>query len=328
MTSDSRRPADAEPQRIGALATLPLFHDLNGRRALVAELLAAAGARVAVLAPEPGPEIIALAGRGAAAGAVILQRCSWHDADLVGLAVAVCDAEDDDDAAAFRAACRAAGVPCNVIDKPAFCDFIFGSIVNRSPVVVGISTDGAAPILGQAIRTRIEALLPRSLAEWAAVAKELRSEIAARLESAILRRRFWDRASQLAFTRKPRGGMGSELRKLAAAVSLEAHPKSRVTMIEVGSDPEDLTLKSVRALQSADIILFDVSVSPQVLELARREAKRVPVGAGDRDSHARIARLATLDRHVVLLRSAELADSAAAHPGNVKHGELFQGLHS
>ena len=63
--------------------------------------------------------------------------------------------------ATFAAAARAAGVPVNVIDKPAFCDFSFGAIVNRSPLVIGISTDGAAPVFAQAIRAKLEALLPQ-----------------------------------------------------------------------------------------------------------------------------------------------------------------------
>ena len=64
---------------------------------------------------------------------------------------------------AFCAAARAAGVPVNVIDKPAYCDFSFGAIVNRSPLVIGISTDGAAPVFAQAIRAKLEALLPQGL---------------------------------------------------------------------------------------------------------------------------------------------------------------------
>ena len=75
--------------------------------------------------------------------------------------------EDDAKPRAFAAMARAAGVPVNVIDKPAFCDFSFGSIVNRSPLVIGISTDGAAPVFGQAIRAKLEALIPRGFARWA-----------------------------------------------------------------------------------------------------------------------------------------------------------------
>ena len=83
--------------------------------------------------------------------------------------------EDDAEADAFAAAARAAGVPVNVIDKPAFCDFSFGAIVNRSPLVIGISTDGAAPVFAQAIRAKLEALLPQGFARWAAAAARWRA---------------------------------------------------------------------------------------------------------------------------------------------------------
>ena len=93
-------------------------------------------------------------------GSITVHRRDWQDADFENAAIAVGECEDDEQARRFRDAARAAGVPVNVIDKPDFCDFAFGSIVNRSPLVVGISTDGAAPVFGQAIRSRIEALLP------------------------------------------------------------------------------------------------------------------------------------------------------------------------
>ncbi|MBO0766963.1 MAG: uroporphyrinogen-III C-methyltransferase, partial [Hyphomicrobiaceae bacterium] len=150
------------------LATLPLFLPLEGRRAIVvggseaaawkAELLSAAGARVAVLSPEPCAEMEALAA-GPPGGTLRLERRRWSGSDFEGAALAVAAAEDESEAGAVFAAARARGVPVNVIDRPAFCTFQFGAIVNRSPLVVGISTDGAAPVLGQAVRSRIEALL-------------------------------------------------------------------------------------------------------------------------------------------------------------------------
>ena len=79
----------------------------------------------------------------------------------------------------FAAAARAAGVPVNVIDRPAFCDFSFGAIVNRSPLVIGISTDGASPVFGQAIRAKIEALIPRGFARWADAARNWRPRVQA-----------------------------------------------------------------------------------------------------------------------------------------------------
>ncbi len=101
----------------------------------------------------------------------------WSAKDLEDAAVAIGAFEDDESAAAFAAAARAAGVPVNVIDKPAFCDFSFGAIVNRSPLVIGISTDGAAPVFAQAIRAKLEALLPKGFADWAAAAARWRSAL-------------------------------------------------------------------------------------------------------------------------------------------------------
>ena len=136
-----------------------------------AELLAAAGARVTVAAEAPEPELLAVA--EASGGAVTLLRRAWREEDLDGIAIAVADCEAPEQAARFAAAARSRGALVNVVDQPTFCDFQFGTIVNRSPVVVGISTDGAAPILGQAIRRRIEAILPASLGAWGEAAQSL-----------------------------------------------------------------------------------------------------------------------------------------------------------
>ena len=110
---------------------------------------------------------------------------------FAGAAIAIGAFEDDESAAAFAAAARAAGVPVNVIDKPAFCDFSFGAIVNRSPLVIGISTDGAAPVFAQAIRAKLEALLPQGFAAWAAAAARWRNAVKASGLSFAGRRKFW-----------------------------------------------------------------------------------------------------------------------------------------
>src|SRR6202049_2442560 len=156
---------------IAPLSRLPAFFDLKGKRAVVAGgrggdaaawkgvLLRAAGARVEVFAAIPGEPLLALA-ITPPDGAVSLHRRSWSASDLRGAAIAVADCADDKAAAEFAAAARSAGVPLNVIDRPAFCDFSFGAIVNRSPLVIGISTEGAAPVFGQAIRARLATLIP------------------------------------------------------------------------------------------------------------------------------------------------------------------------
>ena len=98
-----------------------------------------------------------------------------------GAAIAVGACENEAQAQRFSDAARAAGVPVNVIDKPKFCDFAFGAIVNRSPMVIGISTDGAAPVFGQAIRGKLEAMIPRGFAQWAEAARRWRADVRRRV---------------------------------------------------------------------------------------------------------------------------------------------------
>ena len=311
-----RTPSEATPQRMAQLARLPLFLDLNGKRAIVAggtdaaawkaELLAAAGAHVVVFAEVPGTEMRAILVRDPAS--FTLHPRAWTDQDLPGTTLAIADAVDDAGATAFVAAARAAGVIVNVIDRPAFCDVQFGAIVNRSPLVIGISTDGAAPVLGQAIRRRIETLLPPTLATWAALAKTLRGAVRAALPTAGQRRAFWERFSDRAFTSAP-GNTDTLLAELSAATPVTGH----VTLVGAGpGEAELLTLKALRALQSADVILFDDLVSDEVLELARREARRMLVGKrGGRAScrqeeiNELMIRLARQGKRVVRLKSGD-----------------------
>ncbi|ODN70812.1 siroheme synthase CysG [Methylobrevis pamukkalensis] len=321
MRVASRRPAEASPARMGRLAKLPVFFGLDGRRAIVAggtaaaawkaELLAAAGARVEVYAAEPEPEMLQLI---TGDDRFRLHARPWATDCFEGAVIAICDAETDAEAQAFACSARAAGVPHNVIDKPAFCAFQFGSIVNRSPVVIGISTDGAAPILGQAIRRRIETLVPQTLTAWAELAARVREHVTARLKPGAERRRFWERFSDLAFGPAPGADVEATVRRLEdEAAGLGADGGGRVTIVGAGpGDAEFLTIKAVRALQSADVILFDDLVSDDVLELARREAKRMLVGKrGGREScrqediNALMVSLAGQGRHVVRLKSGD-----------------------
>ncbi len=321
MRVASRRPAETAPARMGPLAKLPVFLALHDRRAVVAggssaaawkaELLAAAGARVEVYAAELEPEMAQLVESDAR---FVHHPRPWSVDVFAGAAVAVADAEGEAEARAFACAARAAGVPWNVIDKPAFCAFQFGSIVNRSPVVIGISTDGAAPILGQAIRRRIETLLPQGLALWAGLAARVRETATHSLKPGAERRRFWERFSDLAFGAAPAEDDDRlAARLIAEATTEQAHGGGRVTIVGAGpGDAEHLTLKAVRALQSADVILFDDLVSDDVLELARREARRMLVGKrGGRascrqeDINTLMVQLATQGRHVVRLKSGD-----------------------
>ncbi|KQV70313.1 siroheme synthase CysG [Rhizobium sp. Root1220] len=323
-------PRNETPARMERLAKLPVFWALEGKRVVIAggsdaacwkaELLAACGAHVHVYADRLSETFEVLIRRGAEhpKGGFTHHLRDWDVATIAGSAMAIADCENDEEARAFFDAARMAGVPVNVIDKPAFCQFQFGSIVNRSPVVVSISTDGAAPILAQAIRRRIETLLPRTLKDWAELAQSLREAINERLASGPLRRAFWERFVDRAFSSRdtPEEGAGGLL--LKEAERLREAPAytsgvGRVTLVGAGpGDAELLTLKAVRALQAADVILFDDLVSAEVLELARREAKRMLVGKrGGRtscrqeDINEMMVKLAKAGKHVVRLKSGD-----------------------
>jgi uroporphyrin-III C-methyltransferase/precorrin-2 dehydrogenase/sirohydrochlorin ferrochelatase len=282
----TRTPSEARTPRMEALARLPVFYALAGKRAVVAggsaaaawkvELLAAAGAMVEVFAPNVSEEMAELA---SSTPDIVIHRRDIEPADLTNAVMAVGAFEDDGEAAAFAALARRAGVPVNVIDKPAFCDFSFGAIVNRSPLVIGISTDGAAPVFGQAVRAKLEALIPRGFARWAEAARQWRPRVQAQALSFRERRRFWERFTARAVAEPERTPVKSDIDALMTETRGVSANAGSVVLVGAGpGDPELLTLRAVRALQSADVILIDDLVSPQVLDFARREAKKMMVG--------------------------------------------------
>ncbi len=206
---------------------------------------------------------------------------------------------------------RAVGTTVNVIDKPAHCDIQFGSIVNRSPVVIGISTDGAAPILGQAIRQRIEAILPASIGAWGTLMRAGRARLLREMPDRETRRAFFRRFADAAFRRMPSGSRDLDI--LAAEAISDAKPSGSVVLVGAGpGDAKYLTLEAVRALQSADIVMHDALVSADVLELARREARRVLVGKRaaresclQTDINALVVERALAGERVVRLKSGD-----------------------
>jgi uroporphyrin-III C-methyltransferase/precorrin-2 dehydrogenase/sirohydrochlorin ferrochelatase len=277
-----------------------------------AELLAAAGADVAVLTEHPCEELRALAAEAPRAS-VILRERGWRAGDFAGAAVAVGGFENDADAECFAAAARTAGVPVNLIDRPAHCDFSFGAIVNRSPLVIGISTDGAAPVFAQAIRAKLEAMIPRGFACWAEAARRWRKRLQLAGLSPAARRRFWQLFAACAMNHPAHEPAQSDFDALFDTAKGQAADAGTVTLVGTGpGDPELLTLRAVRALQAADIILIDALVSPDILDFARREAKKMLVGstgddsAGEQDEINRLmVALAKGGRRVVRLKGGE-----------------------
>ena len=299
------------PARINPLPNLPLFHKIEGRKALVAgaspgalwkaELLSAAGAEVLLLAnDEDGARTFRdLVARPVRGPVTVLPR-RWDEADFRGAALAIADIADREEALRFVAAARAAGSPVNIIDQTDLCDFQLGTIVNRAPIVVAISTDGSAPMLGQSIRARIETVLPLGLSAWAEAAQRWRPLLKDKVQSFRARRAFWQRFVKRAWANLDRAPTEADRALLfdGQAVPLTGS----VTLVGAGpGDPELLTIKAVRALQNATVILYDDLVGPEVLELARREAQRFAVG---KTGHGPSCSQEDINRHVVELALA------------------------
>jgi len=276
---DGRDHSTAHPPRMQALARLPIFLALTGKRALIAgdgppvawkaELLSAAGADVAVFAERPCEELRAVATQ-AARTAIVLQQRAWRIEDFTGAAVAVGGFDDEAEAERFARAARAAGIPVNVIDRSAYCDFSFGAIVNRSP-----------PLFGQAIRARLEAMIPRGFARWADAARRWRKTVQSSGLSLSARRRFWQTFAGFAMNNPQREPASSDFDAFLSTAKdqVTAAGTGSVTLVGAGpGDPELLTLRAVRALQSADVVLIDDHLAPEMLDFARREAKTVLVG--------------------------------------------------
>lgn len=289
----ARTPDGTAHARMEPLALLPVFFKLRDQRAVLAggsepalwkaELLAATGAHVDVFAETLAEGFEALSANPPA-GRITLHRRRWLPSDLENAAIAIGAITNDAEAAEFVAAARASGTPVNVIDRPAFCAFQFGAIVNRSPLVVAVSTDGAAPVFGQAIRSLIEGMLPAGFKRWAEAAKSWRRE-GDRLGPDIpARRRFWERFAAIAIENPNRDPTRDDLERLIAD-SRASDPLAAlagtgfVTLVGAGpGDPELLTLKAVRALRTADVVLYDDLITPEVLEFSRRESRRILVG--------------------------------------------------
>jgi uroporphyrin-III C-methyltransferase / precorrin-2 dehydrogenase / sirohydrochlorin ferrochelatase len=271
--------------RMPEVACLPVFLSLAGKRVVLsggsnavlwkAELCHAAGAEVEIFCTAPCPNLIDLTRKS---GSVALVARNIAPNDFHGAALAIGEARNLAEAAEFQNLAHAAGVPVNVIDKPAFSDFQFGAIVDRSPLVIGISTTGGAPVLAQALRGRLEALLPQELKHWAQKAKVWRETLLRFDVPQKMRRQFWE-----LFSRDALAGRRMPAERDLAALLNEAEgstpPGGSVVLVGAGpGDPELLTLKALRTLQSADVVLYDDLVAPAIVEMSRREAEKIYVG--------------------------------------------------
>jgi uroporphyrin-III C-methyltransferase/precorrin-2 dehydrogenase/sirohydrochlorin ferrochelatase len=301
----------------------PAFFDLAGQRVLVVgggevalrkiSLLEHAGALITVVAPDMTPELE----QRAAAGAFNAVVREFVPGDLDGMRMVIV-------ATSRRAVNRwianlseSRNIPVNVVDDAQASRFIVPAIIDRAPVLVAVSTGGASPVLARRLRERLEALLPAKIGELAAWLAELRGSTRRRLRGTGERRRFFETLVDGPAARRFIAGDHAGARRMAQqllARSAAAPPAAgEVTLVGAGpGDPELLTLKALRALQDADVILYDRLVPAAVLELGRRDAARICVGkaAGRKGStqeeiNVLLIEHARLGRRVVRLKGGD-----------------------
>jgi uroporphyrin-III C-methyltransferase/precorrin-2 dehydrogenase/sirohydrochlorin ferrochelatase len=208
-------------------------------------------------------------------------------ADLAGVIAILC-AGAGDVGTAMSVRAKAVGLPVNVMDDLVHSTFIFPAIVDRGDVVVAIGTGGASPVVARRVRERVEAMLPARIGDLATFIGRWRKTMHGRIPAMPLRRRFWERVIDGPIGALVLAGRGGEADKVLENISdpsaFAGAPSSgevegSVTLVGAGpGDPDLLTIKALRALQDADIIFYDELVSKEVLDRARRDAARVPVG--------------------------------------------------
>ena len=264
---------------------LPLFHKLQGRVVLVvgggevalrkARLLSDAGGQLRVVAPEVRGELTALAGEGR------VHLRGYDSADLQGVALVIAATDDEPLNARISAEAQALGIPVNVVDAPALCSVIFPAIVDRSPLIVAVTSGGDAPVLARLIRAKIETWIPSTYGQLASLAKKFRERVKQLFPDVQQRRVFWEDVFQGQIAESVFAGKLGEGERLLEAKIAGAAPRALGEVYLVGAgpgDPDLLTFRALRLMQQADVVLYDRLVAPAIIELCRRDAERIYVG--------------------------------------------------
>ncbi|HEN8706345.1 siroheme synthase CysG [Pseudomonas putida] len=266
---------------------LPLFHKLQGGRVLVvgggeialrkARLLADAGGVLRVVAPDVDGQLAALAREG---GGEVLVR-GYQAADLVGCRLVIAATDDPGLNAQVSADAQALSLPVNVVDAPALCTVIFPAIVDRSPLVIAVSSGGDAPVLARLIRAKLEAWIPSAYGELAGLAARFRHKVKSLYPDVNQRRGFWETVFQGPIAERQLAGQGAQAERLLQAMVDGAPVQQGGEVYLVGAgpgDPDLLTFRALRLMQQADVVLYDRLVAPAIIDMCRRDAERIYVG--------------------------------------------------
>jgi uroporphyrin-III C-methyltransferase/precorrin-2 dehydrogenase/sirohydrochlorin ferrochelatase len=302
---------------------LPIFLDLRGRKGLVvgggeaaarkATLMLSAGAWVTAVSPEPLSDAFKdLIGTDR----LIHVQAAFRPEQLEGADVVFAASGDDALDQAAHDAARARHVPVNVVDRPGKCSFIMPSIIDRSPVMVAVSSGGEAPVLSRLLRARLETLIPAAYGRLAALAGRFKQEVRARFTSTEARRKFWEKAFLSPIAEMVFSGRELEAEaKLKAMLEAEgaAPDAGEVYLVGAGpGNPDLLTFRALKLMQQADVVVHDNLVSPAIVELCRRDASRIYVGKQRNDHtlrqeeiNALLVRLAQEGKRVLRLKGGD-----------------------
>ena len=277
-----------------------------------ARLLLRAGARLVVVATALTPGLRELTREAG----VTWHRRAFRDHDLDGMRLVIVAAHDDALAHTVASAAQARGIPVNTVDRRSLCSFILPSILDRSPLVAAVSTGGAAPILARILRVRLETILPARFGRLARFLGEMRPAVLRRITDSARRRRFLEEVVDGPIAEQVLAGREDDARGAleSALTALESAPATgEVYLVGAGpGDPDLLTLRALRLMQKADVVVYDRLVSKAVLDLTRRDAERIYAGKQpgchaipQHEINDLLARLALAGKRVLRLKGGD-----------------------
>jgi uroporphyrin-III C-methyltransferase/precorrin-2 dehydrogenase/sirohydrochlorin ferrochelatase len=267
---------------------------------------------VTVYAPEICPTLADLV----EAGRIRYQQARFADQQLSGACLVIAATNDLQVNTAVSLAAQANNIPVNVVDAPALCTFTMASIVERSPIVIAISSEGNAPVLARYLRSKIETMLPAGYGRIAAIAGEFRDKVKSKYATSQARRIFWEGVLQGPIVERILAGQEAAARKgLDQLLTDDTASQQHGEVYLVGGgpgDPDLLTFRALRLMQQCDVCVYDKLVSPEVLDLVRRDAELIYVGKS-RDQHTLpqeeinqlLARLALAGKRVLRLKGGD-----------------------
>jgi len=249
-----------------------------------AVLLAKAGAVIHVIAPEIEANLLEIV---KACQGQYVQSAFSPDIPLRNYRLVIAATNDKATNIQVFEACEAEKILVNSVDDPPHCRFMVPAIIDRSPLVVSIATNGTSPVLSRQIRTQLEASIPHGMGKLADFSGKWRAAVKAKIENPDERRIFWEDLYASPLKEQVFNDNIAEANRLIEQALIEwKKPKGEVYLVGAGpGDPELLTLKALRLMQQADVIIYDRLVSPPILDLCRRDAEKIYVGKA-RSNHS------------------------------------------